>query len=94
MVKVTPMAGSSEQMKTVRRFGREHMAVIEESIKCQLTKLQSEKDDSYDIYQEKLNEIVMGIDRFYDAIASGLDPDICKQKFGTDLTQKKRDADQ
>lgn len=61
---------------------------IEESIKQQLANLQKEKDNSYGLYQNKLNEIKIGIDRFYDAIASGLDPDICKEKIGKLMKQK------
>ena len=64
------------------------LKLIENAIKARLKKLQNARNDTEKAYQEKLEEINSGIDRYYNAIATGLDPDVCKRKID-ELQQQK-----
>ncbi|MBM3120318.1 MAG: recombinase family protein, partial [Chloroflexi bacterium] len=61
---------------------------IEDAVHKRLKQMQSSRDDTEKAYYARLQEINTGIDRFYDAIATGLDPDVCKQKID-ELQQQK-----
>ena len=61
---------------------------VEEAVHKRLKQMQNNQSETEKAYQAKLMEINAGIDRFYDAIATGLDPDVCKRKID-ELNQQK-----
>ena len=61
---------------------------VEDAVKARLKQLQSARNDTEKRYQERLTEIIDSIERYYDAIATGLDPDVCKRKIA-ELQQQK-----
>lgn len=61
---------------------------IEDVIKARLVELQGERDGSEKAFRDRLDEIKLGIERYYNAIGTGLNPDVCKQKIN-ELQQQK-----
>ena len=54
---------------------------IEDAVKTRLSELQHDQTTVNKAYNEKLIEINQSIERYYDAIAEGLDPSVCKHKI-------------
>ena len=61
---------------------------IEATIKERLKQVSATRSETEKQNHIRLAEINQGIERFYDAIATGLDPDICKRKI-EELQQQK-----
>lgn len=61
---------------------------IEAAIVDRLKQNESERSEIEVQYRTRQTEIAQSIDRFYDAIATGLDPDVCKRKI-EELQQQK-----
>ena len=61
---------------------------IEMAVRKRLSELQCNQDETQKPLKDRLNEIELGIERYYDAISTGLDPDVCKNKIDG-LQQKK-----
>ncbi len=49
---------------------------------------EGKRDEMEDRFRARLAEILQSIERYYDAIATGLDPDVCKRKI-EELNQQK-----
>jgi len=66
----------------------EKLAQIERAVHVRIKQAESKRDDTEVQYRQRLNEIIQGIERYYDAIATGLDPDVCKRKID-ELSQQR-----
>lgn len=64
------------------------MREIERAVKSRLKELQGEQNGIEESYHARLKEINLNIGRYYNAIAEGLDPNVCKQKIGELQGQK------
>jgi len=70
----------------IARPGR--LREIEAAVISRLKQTEGKRDEMEDRYRVRLAEILQSIERYYDAIATGLDPDVCKQKI-EELQQQK-----
>ena len=64
------------------------LAEIEEKIKARLTDLQNALNEADGESTEKIRELDLGIDNYYNAIGAGMDPETCKVKIDELQAQK------
>jgi len=67
---------------------KKRLSEIEEKIKARLADLQNALNEADGESTEKIRELDLGIENFYNAIGTGMDPEVCKVKIDELQAQK------